>query len=125
MGKYPVIVLAQQTGMCVSVFTESVAHYGEWIKGEGADVCLYRSLKGNRLIGTNLPLSKAWNGRVVGTSLVDDWNSLDVDQKLDTIYAAVDSLLRAGLFNVVDYALGFVDINDIDIVLCWLTVTYP
>lgn len=33
-----------------------VAVYGEWIKGEGADICLYRNVETERVVGCHLPL---------------------------------------------------------------------
>lgn len=50
-----VIVFHNKEGNCLSVFTSNEPYYGEWIKGEGADICLYRSIKDNKLIGINLP----------------------------------------------------------------------
>src|SRR5919108_5052252 len=103
--KQPVIVVAQQAGNCVQVYTEAnTPTYGKWIEGEGADICLYRSIEDNRLIGVNLPLS-SWNGHVVSCALVDDWSVMGSETKLDTIYQAVDALLRLGLYVVVDDAL--------------------
>jgi hypothetical protein len=34
----------------------TVSHYGEWIKGEGADICLLRCQETNRVVGVHLPL---------------------------------------------------------------------
>lgn len=48
-------------GRCVSIMTEDVAFYAEWIKGEGGDISLYRALDDNRLIGALLPL-RNWSG---------------------------------------------------------------
>lgn len=31
-------------------------YYTEWIQGEGADICLYRSQETNRVVGCFLPL---------------------------------------------------------------------
>ena len=126
----PVTVVAQQVGNCLQVHTTRAGFYGEWIKGEGGDICLYRSLPdqlgegGGRLVGVNLPLYN-WNGRIVSVSLVDDWKALGVDERLDTIYETADGLLRMGLFPVVDMALSLVDIEDIDATLAWLIATYP
>jgi hypothetical protein len=30
--------------------------YGEWIKGEGGDICLYRDMETNKVVGCRLPL---------------------------------------------------------------------
>jgi hypothetical protein len=34
----------------------SIATYGEWIKGEGADICLLRSMETGKVMGCLLPL---------------------------------------------------------------------
>jgi hypothetical protein len=38
------------------VLDTSAATYGEWIPGEGADICLLRCHKSRKVIGVNLPL---------------------------------------------------------------------
>jgi uncharacterized protein (DUF433 family) len=38
------------------VLDTSRAYYGEWIKGEGADICLYRDMDTNEVVGCHLPL---------------------------------------------------------------------
>lgn len=32
------------------------ATYGDWIKGEGADICLYRDMETHKVMGCRLPL---------------------------------------------------------------------
>lgn len=48
-------------GHCVSIMTEDVPYYAEWITGEGGDISLYRAEDDKRLIGALLPL-RNWNG---------------------------------------------------------------
>ena len=38
------------------ILDPTVATYGEWIEGEGADICLYRSIETKEVIGCRLPL---------------------------------------------------------------------
>lgn len=59
-----IMVLTSNEGQCVTILTEAVATHAEWIKGEGADICLYRALDDNRLVGALLPL-RNWNGQIV------------------------------------------------------------
>ena len=40
------------------LLNSAAATYNEWIKGEGADICLVRCHKSNKVIGVNLPLYK-------------------------------------------------------------------
>lgn len=44
-----------EDGQIVQLFTEDVPHYGDWIPGEGADICLYRAMDDNRIVGCCLP----------------------------------------------------------------------
>lgn len=38
------------------ILDTSVSTYGEWINGEGADICLLRCRETNRVVGVRLPL---------------------------------------------------------------------
>lgn len=38
------------------ILDTSVPFYGEWIKGEGGDICLYRSRETDKVVGCYLPL---------------------------------------------------------------------
>lgn len=40
------------------ILDTGVSTYGQWIKGEGADICLYRCQETDRVIGCRLPLMK-------------------------------------------------------------------
>lgn len=44
----------------VDIALEDVPCYHEWIKGEGADISVWRAMDGNRVVGATLPL-RAWN----------------------------------------------------------------
>lgn len=35
--------------------TNETSYYGDWIKGEGADICLYRDQKTKKVVGAHLP----------------------------------------------------------------------
>lgn len=39
----------------LELFWEVVPHYEDPIKGEGADICLYRAMDDRRIIGARLP----------------------------------------------------------------------
>jgi hypothetical protein len=49
-------LFVNEAGRCVDVFLEDVPFYGEWIKGEGADICLHRAQDDDRIVGATLPL---------------------------------------------------------------------
>ncbi len=38
------------------ILDTSIATYGDWIKGEGGDICLLRCQKTDRVVGCHLPL---------------------------------------------------------------------
>lgn len=38
------------------VLDTQIPSYGEWIKGEGGDICLYRDTETDKVIGCHLPL---------------------------------------------------------------------
>jgi len=50
-------LFVNEAGRCVEVFLEDVPFYGEWIRGEGADICLHRAQDDNRIVGATLPLT--------------------------------------------------------------------
>ena len=43
-------------GQAVELHIDRTCDYGDWIKGEGADICLYRELDTNHVVGVRLPL---------------------------------------------------------------------
>ena len=51
-------VMVDNEHQAIEMFLENVSYYGDWIEGEGADICLYRSVDGDHLIGCRLPLTK-------------------------------------------------------------------
>lgn len=61
-------ILANEHGQCVEIMTEDVPYYAEWIKGEGADIALYRAIDNHRLIGALLPL-RNWDGTIITGTL--------------------------------------------------------
>lgn len=46
----------------VEILLEDVAYYAEWIKGEGADISIYRAMDDNRVIGGVFEL-REWKGQ--------------------------------------------------------------
>ena len=40
------------------ILDTGVSYYGEWIKGEGGDICLYRCRETRRVVGVHLPLMR-------------------------------------------------------------------
>ena len=50
-------LLMDEQGGAVELLTDTKAiYYGEWIKGEGADICLYRERETGRIVGCRLPM---------------------------------------------------------------------
>jgi hypothetical protein len=50
-------VCIDEEGKAVELFTDNkVSYYGEWIKGEGADICIYRERQTEKVIGVRLLL---------------------------------------------------------------------
>ena len=45
----------------IDITLEDVACYHEWIKGEGADISIWRAMNDNRVVGATLPL-RNWKG---------------------------------------------------------------
>jgi hypothetical protein len=45
----------------IEICLEDVACYHEWIRGEGADISIWRAMKDKRVVGVTLPLRK-WEG---------------------------------------------------------------
>lgn len=68
-----IVPFINEVGNCVSLLTEDVPYYAEWIKGQGADICLYRAMDDHRVIGANLPLCKLPEGcqRPVAMTVLD------------------------------------------------------
>ena len=52
-------------------------HYGDWIKGEGADICLYRDMETNKVVGCHLPLYQ--KNLIVSRSKEDEYETLFSD----------------------------------------------
>lgn len=44
-------------GGTVEICLENVHYYAEWIKGEGADIAIWRAIDDNRIVGATLPYS--------------------------------------------------------------------
>lgn len=48
-----------EDGSAVTLYTDTALDtYGEWIKGEGADICLYRCRETDMVVGVRLPLRR-------------------------------------------------------------------
>jgi hypothetical protein len=48
-----------EDSQAVEMFTDTEAeYYGDWIEGEGADICLYRARETDRVIGVRLPFKE-------------------------------------------------------------------
>lgn len=46
----------------IAIFLEDCSYHAEWIRGEGADIALYRANDDDRVVGAMLPL-RQWTGR--------------------------------------------------------------
>ena len=57
-AKPPMMVLDvdEQSSSVELILDTKVRTYGEWIKGEGADICLYRDVETKKVVGCRLPL---------------------------------------------------------------------
>lgn len=53
------IRVSEQDGAIEILLEPGESYYGEWIKGEGGDIDLYRSREDNRVVGAYLPLRHA------------------------------------------------------------------
>jgi len=50
-------LLVDEVNSSVELFLDtSKRTYGDWIKGEGADICLYRDAETHKVVGCYLPL---------------------------------------------------------------------
>jgi len=58
-----VVIDIDAENKAISIFLEDTAQYSEWIKGEGADICIYRAINNDRIVGARLPLHN-WNGKL-------------------------------------------------------------
>lgn len=84
----------QSTTLCINELGHSVEllldnkanYYGEWIKGEGGDICLYRDSETDKVIGCCLPLyhKNLIVGRIPGKELEDDDSRKSSDNSRDT-----------------------------------------
>lgn len=50
------IYIDEENGTIDLVLDTSRPVYGEWIKGEGGDICLYRDRESKKVMGCHLPL---------------------------------------------------------------------
>ena len=55
-------VIVDVANRAVDIFLEDVSFYAEWLKGEGADMAVYRAQDDDRVVGARLPL-RVWNGK--------------------------------------------------------------
>ena len=58
-GKYHtcMALTVHEVGDAVELLLDTaIVTYSEWIKGEGADICLYRCRETNKVVGVRLPL---------------------------------------------------------------------
>lgn len=57
-NKPPVMsLLIDEEGVCVDLVLDTTrSYYGDWIKGEGGDICLYRDMDTKKVVGCHLPL---------------------------------------------------------------------
>ena len=50
------VVCVHSSSQAIELLTDiSVATYGEWIEGEGADICLLRDVDTKKVVGVRLP----------------------------------------------------------------------
>jgi len=50
-------LVVHREGRAVELMLDTHSHYnGEWIPGEGADICLYRDIDTGKVMGVRLPL---------------------------------------------------------------------
>ena len=53
-------LLINEPGGSIELLIDTKAdYYSEWIKGEGADICLYRERDTEKVVGVHLPLRHA------------------------------------------------------------------
>lgn len=114
MQRYPVRVLPQWHGRCVDITVEDVPYYGQWIQGEGADICLLRSQGDGRLIGITLPLYK-WNGNIVGLDLRNS--------RTACLRFSLECLAQLGKFTIIDAMLREADLENEEDMMIMLAST--
>jgi len=56
-------VLVQPEVKTLEIMLEDTPYYAEWIKGEGADISIYRAIDNDRVVGALLPL-RNFNGKL-------------------------------------------------------------
>lgn len=59
-GFHQVLTEVCLDGETVTIWTEKplVESHAEWIPGEGADICIYRAMDDNRVVGCRLALRR-------------------------------------------------------------------
>ena len=50
------LLIDRDGGSVELILDTSIPTYGEWIKGEGGDICLYRDQETHKVMGACLPL---------------------------------------------------------------------
>lgn len=55
VGAFKPSMFLNEDGKCWEIYLEDVPHHHEWIKGEGADISLWRAMDDNRIVGATLP----------------------------------------------------------------------
>lgn len=50
------LLIDEQSDSVELVLDTKRDYYGEWIKGEGGDICLYREMETKKVVGCYLPL---------------------------------------------------------------------
>jgi hypothetical protein len=88
----------------------TVSHYGDWIKGEGADICLLRCHETNKVVGVHLPL---YNNKLSvfhkGEIRINDGFKKETMTKTNPTVELLNKLLNADKFAtryLLDDAIG-------------------
>lgn len=50
------LILIDDDNRALEIILEDCSMYAEWIKGEGGDICIYRAVQDDRLVGARLPM---------------------------------------------------------------------
>jgi hypothetical protein len=61
LRKFQPHILAMPEYGIVEIILEDAPCYHDWIKGEGADISIWRAMDDNRVVGATLPL-RNWKG---------------------------------------------------------------
>ena len=62
LKKFHPHAIVDSKNKCISIYLEDCSYYGEWIKGEGGDIAIYRANDDERVVGAHFPL-RVWNGK--------------------------------------------------------------